>query len=94
MEKLASGKKDNSVYWMQFMTVENTDHSLVNVFDSTTKTPKFFEITSRTKYEAKVNIETIGEKTQTITMKSSTPLKIFGFSQNISESYNVRDSMG
>ena len=42
MERLVSGRKDNTVYWMQFMTVENTDHNLVNAFDSTSKTPKFF----------------------------------------------------
>ena len=60
---IRSEKAKNSTassYWLKFMTVENTDHNLIKVFDSATKTPKYLVLTEKEEKEATVRIDTMG----------------------------------
>ena len=88
-----SKNKSKSAYWMNYMTVQNTDHNLIKVFDSTSKTPKFYQIREKSKNRVELTVDSIGQNPQNILIESSNPLKVFGFSMNISQTYDVRGTM-
>lgn len=82
----------SSTYWMTYMIVENTDNELIPLYDST-RTPIFFKPTEILENEVKIAVENKANPDEEITIQSSSPIKIFGFSINISETYDIHSTM-
>ena len=78
---------------MTYFSVENTDHNIVHQFKSITDTPIIFKISQLSDYRVTLDVDRVTGENQKIFISSTTPLKIFGFSMNISETYDARNAL-
>jgi hypothetical protein len=83
--------RNHSAYWMTYMTVENNDPKLIDHKEySTTVT---FSVSRQEKKTVEVSIDRSLGASETISIHSKEDMRVFGFTMNTSESYDVRSFM-
>jgi hypothetical protein len=76
---------------MTYMTVENNDPKLIDHKEYSTAVQ--FKVSSQDKKKMEVSIERFQGTNENISIHSREDMKVFGFSMNISESYDTRHFM-
>lgn len=93
MQRQKTTKYENhTAYWLTYMTVENSDPALID--HKRYSTPIQFSIKQQDTNEAEVEIVRADGSQGSVWVRSEQPLKTFGFSMNISETFDVRHLLG
>lgn len=83
--------RNHSVYWMTYMTVENNDPRLIDHKEYSTSV--HFAVSRQEKKAIEVTIDRHLGRSEIVSVRSQEDMRVFGFTMNTSESYDVRGFM-